>query len=102
VMSFRLMFSFLLVIAVCMTVNARAQAEPPKDEVHADIRKDVAEPEKKPDPRESKVPGEEAHKTSADKDAKSDQADKKDGDKSVGKDKKDEKDADRPVVTHGK
>jgi carboxypeptidase C (cathepsin A) len=83
---------------------ALASAQTPKDEAHADIRKDVGEAEKKPDPRESKVPGEEAHNTPADKDKKADESKNKDKDrdKSAGKEKKDEKEAEKPVVTHGK
>jgi carboxypeptidase C (cathepsin A) len=103
-MSHRLMFSLLLAFAACMTL--RASAQPPKDEVHADVRKDVAEPEKKPDPRESKQPSDKAHadeKKSDKADAKKGSADKekKDSEKKDS-DKKESKDEEKPVVTHGK
>jgi carboxypeptidase C (cathepsin A) len=105
----RLFLSIALVAA--LTAQAPASAQPPKDEVHADVRKDVADPEKKPDPRESKQPSDKAHseekksdkanaKKGADnkekKDSEKKESDKKDSDK------KEAKDEEKPVVTHGK
>jgi carboxypeptidase C (cathepsin A) len=94
-----------LTAATILASPAIAQ-QPPDDEAHAKIRKDVAEAEREPDPRESKVPGEEASDRADDqnkaadkkgaKDAKKsdDGAGKKDGDKKT--------DVPGPVVTCGK
>ena len=103
-----------LTAAVTFTLYASAQ-EPPDDEAHAELRKDIAEAEKKPDPRESKVPGEEAKdraddqdKPNVNRDAAAERGEpKKDAKNNVAKknadDKKDDdkKDAPKPVVTYG-
>ncbi len=103
--------SLALLALLALASPVRAQ-NPPDEEAHAEIRKDVVEPEKKPDPRESKVPGEEAkdradeqQKANVSRDAKAERDDsesndakKSDGDKQDDDKKKDEP---KPVVTHG-
>jgi carboxypeptidase C (cathepsin A) len=111
--------SLLVALTAVVTFPLHASAQnPPDDEAHAEVRKDIADAEKKPDPRESKVPGEEARdraddqssskkepfsrdpkgerdepkKDAKNKVAKKDAGDKKDDDK---------KDEPKPVVTYG-
>ena len=52
-------FATFTLALLASPISLRAQS-PPDDEAHAEIRKDVADEEKKPDARESKVPGEQA------------------------------------------
>jgi carboxypeptidase C (cathepsin A) len=94
----------LALIAFCLfTPNVGAQ-NPPDDDAHKEVRKDVAEAQKKPDARESKVAGEEAkdradQQAKASRDAKAEREDaKKDDQKEDGK----KDDAPKPVITYGK
>src|SRR5688572_19592266 len=85
----------LAVLALLLSAPFAFAQQPPDDEAHAEVRKDVVEAEKKPDPRESKVPGKQAKdrtkeqdKSNVSRDAKAERdksdnsvAKKNDGDK---------------------
>jgi carboxypeptidase C (cathepsin A) len=101
----------LLVVATLFAASSRLSAQTREQSTATAERKDVVDPLKKPDPRESEVPGEEATDAPDEKEAEADdeKTTKKDEDtdradeKSDGKKDKDKKDTDepKPVVTHG-
>jgi carboxypeptidase C (cathepsin A) len=103
-----------LLVLLTLPLTVRAQS-PPDDRAHAEIRKEVADADKKPDPRESKVPGEQAKdraddqqkpkKKSVSRDAAAERDPSKDKDAAKKDDDKKESDKKsddpKPVVTHG-
>ena len=105
----RLAFAGLFVLAALFAVQPRLWAQPATEDARDAERKAVADPLKKPDPRESKVSGEEATDVPEEEDAddRGDKSEKKE-EKSAKEKKSDDDDKDKkksddpkPVITHG-